>query len=396
MEFYVYDSSLTPQGIIEKYTSLQWQRWFYKAGEFELVCALTESNLSLLKKGNIIWPKGDPEAGFIYYRKFDMDDTGQETIDVKGYFLTGYLKRRIVWDSLYLTGTAENVMRQLVDNNAINPTISGRAIPLLSLGALHSLAPTGTYQTPDDNSDRLSDVLETQSTAADVGHRILFDPKAKALTFDVWQGLDRTVSQSANPRAVFCREYENVLTQEYTDSNDDYYNVCLVGGKFTSQTTTTTTNSDGTTSTDTSDAVTAVSTIVGTVTGLDRYEEYLSSSSSSKIDTGTKDSGGNEIDNYLSQTDFITKLQTDGTTELAQHTETQTFDSTVNLYGNLVYKTDWDLGDKVTFVSKKWGVQIDTRITGVKEVYESTGLSLEVTFGNDVPTLIDKIKKAVK
>lgn len=400
--------------MVEAYTSLQWQRWFYKPGEFELVCQIPKKDadaislLTLLQKGHIIWPKGKDEAGYINYCHLGKDEAGQETVDVKGNFLTGYLGRRIVWDNLYLTGTAETVMRTLVDKNAITPTDSKRAIPLLSLGALHNLAPTGAYKTPDDKRDNLADALETLATAADVGQRTLFDPCGKTLKYEVWQGLDRTVGQSTNPRAIFCKEYENVLKQDYTDSTSDIENVAKIDGTYTYLLITyepvigsdgkQEMNSDGTPKVKIKkeEKEKPVSTAIGSTSGLDRYEEYLSSSASSKTDSGQKDSDGNEIYNYMSESDFMALLDSDGQKDLNQHIETQTFDGTINLYGNLKYQQNWDLGDKVTFVSKRWGLQLDTRITGVKEIYESSGLSLDVTFGNDVPTILDKIKKAVK
>jgi hypothetical protein len=397
MNLYIYNSAIALQGIVDVYTSLQWQRYFYQSGEFELVAPLTDDNLTLLKRSNILWPQGYPEAGVIRYRNLKLNkDTGKEEIDCKGYFLTGYLKRRIVWDDLDLSGTAESVMRSLVTKNAISPTITDRAIPLLSLGTSRGFTDTGTYQTPDDSRDNLEDALETLSMAADLGHRILFDPDSKALTFDVWRGTDRAVSQSANAPAVFCKEFGNVLEQEYTDSDDDYKNAALVGGTFTQQKTTTTTDDDGNTTTETSDEESAVLTSTGTATGLDRYEEYLASSSSSKVDSGTTDDDGNEVYTYLTETEFLAKLVTAGKISLAAYPLTKTFDATVSPKANVVYKADWDLGDKVTFISKRWGLTMDTRITGVKETYEGDDVSLDLTVGNDVPTLLTKIKKAVR
>jgi len=45
---------------------------------------------------------------------------------------------------------------------------------------------------------------------------------------------------------------------------------------------------------------------------------------------------------------------------------------------------------------QKVGVTIDTRITEVEEVYEESGFSLNITFGNNIPTLINKIKQVVR
>lgn len=59
----------------------------------------------------------------------------------------------------------------------------------------------------------------------------------------------------------------------------------------------------------------------------------------------------------------------------------------------LQYEKDYDLGDIVTLQNKDWGVTLDTRITEVKEIYEPGGMKIELTFGNNRPTLIDKIKQ---
>ena len=88
-------------------------------------------------------------------------------------------------------------------------------------------------------------------------------------------------------------------------------------------------------------------------------------------------------------------LKSRGQSKLAENTEVKTFDSKVNVNSNLTYKTDFDLGDIVTCTSKKWGVTIDARITEIEEVYEQ-GFDINVIFGNNAPTLIDKIKQVVR
>ncbi|WP_337999442.1 Gp37-like protein [Solibacillus daqui] len=43
--------------------------------------------------------------------------------------------------------------------------------------------------------------------------------------------------------------------------------------------------------------------------------------------------------------------------------------------------------------NKVWGITMDARITDVKEIYETNGFSTKATFGNNRPTLIQKIKQ---
>ena len=69
IDLYIFDRELNFIGIRDSFTSLRWVRRYYKCGEFELHCDLTSENLLLLSKENIIYKRGDSEAGVIKYRK---------------------------------------------------------------------------------------------------------------------------------------------------------------------------------------------------------------------------------------------------------------------------------------------------------------------------------------
>ncbi|WP_432408643.1 siphovirus ReqiPepy6 Gp37-like family protein [Wukongibacter sp. M2B1] len=331
MELYIFNRDLEPQGIIEGYDSLRWVRRYSQCGEFELQTALTASNLKLLQQENIIYKKDDTEAGVINYINYKLDTDGKEIIVVKGKFATGYLNRRITLGANTITDTAENIMRILLNDNAINPTDSNRTISNLILGVNNGFTENASYTL--DNKELLEDI-ENIAALAELGIRTDFDITDKKLVFNLYKGLNRSLNQTTNPRAVFSKEFQNILEQEYIGSNNNYKNVAYGN-----------------------------STSLGNATGLDRFEIYTN----------------NDLDVELSKRPKIT-----------------TFDSKINLNSNLKYKVAFDLGDIVTFESKKWGIVIDTRITEIEEVYEQDGLSINVVFGNSIPTLIDKIKKEIK
>jgi hypothetical protein len=69
------------------------------------------------------------------------------------------------------------------------------------------------------------------------------------------------------------------------------------------------------------------------------------------------------------------------------------FDAEVNTRGNLVYKTDYDLGQIVTIHARRWCVTLTARITEVTESYDENGLSLDIVFGRGLLTLAQKIKE---
>lgn len=56
-------------------------------------------------------------------------------------------------------------------------------------------------------------------------------------------------------------------------------------------------------------------------------------------------------------------------------------------------KADFDLGDRITCKETKWSIQIDARITEVTETYQKGKETVEATFGDSLPTLVDQIRK---
>lgn len=375
MELYIFDKSLNFIGVLDAFTSLQWNRRYLKCGDFELQCDLTMNNLNLLAKGNIIWKQEDTEAGYINYRNLKQDTDGKETLDIKGNLLTGYLNQRIVWNVISSNDTVENIMRVLVNQNCINPADSKRIIPNLILGDLKNLAFSTNYV--QDKYNNLRDEIEALSTLSNLGHRINFDAVNKKLIFEVYAGIDRSVNQSVVSPCIFSKEFENVLEQEFTDSDDNLKNVELVNGTYSP------TSSGDSEATPINQSVT-----IGNAAGLERYEIFLDGGDTS---ASGKDENGNDI--TITEQDALNVLTDKGNTDIVQYQEVKTFDSKINVNSNLVYKQDFDLGDIVTCTSKKWGITLDTRITEIQEVYEEQGLQVNITFGNNVPTLIDKIKQ---
>ncbi len=359
----IFNKDLEFIGIIEGFTSLRWVRRYYKSGEFELHCPLTIDTINFLKKDNIIYI-GDRKAAYIVERKLDLDSNGNETLVIKGFSLTQYLNRRINWGRLITTDSAENVMRRLVYDNAINPSDSSRKIPFLELGELKRLSQRIDYQNSFGN---VVECLESIAKSVEYGFNIYFDINQKKMIFETYEGVNRSINQSDNPPCVFSREFENIYSQTYTDSNDNYRNTALIAGAGEDNARKLTEISQG--------------------NGLNRYELFVDARDLSDTSEDDRELPWNEYESLLIQR---------GNEKLAECTEVTTFESKINVRGNLIYKKDFDLGDIVTCHDKKWGITIDTRITEIEEVYEGNKMEVNVTFGNNIPTLIDKIKSKMR
>ncbi|EPY2275492.1 siphovirus ReqiPepy6 Gp37-like family protein [Clostridium sporogenes] len=384
MELYIFSRDLELKGILDTFTSLRWIRRYSKTGEFELHCTLNSNVLELLKRENIVYKKDDIEAGYIETRQLKIGQDGQEYLKVKGKFLTNYLDRRISWDRVNFSGKTEELMRKLVNDNAINPTNINRKIDNLILGDLKGFIEDIKYQNSFGN---IIEQLENISNTSNLGYRNILDIKNRKIIFDVYKGVDRTVNNGTIAPCIFSRDFENILEQEYMDSLNNYRNTTLIAGA--------------------GEGKDRKLTSIESGIGLDRFELYVDArdiedkEEKKKIVTETDEEGNITEHEETEEVEipwerYKPLLIQRGEEKLSECEEIQTFDSKINTQGNNVYKKDYDLGDIVTVVDKKWGIRIDARITEIEEIYEEKGLEVNVVFGNNIPTIIDKIKQKVR
>lgn len=362
MELKIFNRDLNLVGIIDSFSSLIWNRKYNSIGEFQLDILFTEENNSLLKLENIIY-KDNGEAGFITCKEIKIDDNGEEKIEVKGKFIIGYLERRIIWGCEDINSNVVDASHQLIINNCID-CIDKRKIPNLSIEENKQINIPLTRQVSYDN---LFDTLSTIVQTHELGLKVDFDIFAKKLIFKIYKGIDRSISQKVTAPIIFSREFENVLNQNYLESNSTHKNVALIAGA--------------------GEGENRKITTIGDENGLDRYELFVDARD---ITDNRYSDGENES---IPNDEYRELLITRGTEKLAEQYKIKTFDSTININSNLIYKQDYDLGDVVTFFDKKWGFIIDTRITEISEVYDIEGLTINITFGNNVPTLIDILKR---
>lgn len=362
MELYIFDKNLNRLGLIDKYESLIWNRKCNEVGIFELHCNVEYDTLRYLKKDNIIFKSNDlTEGAYIENVYIDEDSKGIETIKVIGKFISGYIGNRIVWRQETINDTVENAIRRLVNNNCIN-TSEDRKIPYMQLGELKNYADKIDYQVSYKN---LEEEVCKISKEKDINFRIVTDLENKIHKFDIYKGVDRTVNQNINPRCSFSREFENNDSQSYSYESDNVKNIALVAGE--------------------GEGSNRTLTIIGDSTGLDRKEIYVDARDIRIT---------REDETSIPQEEYLKLLTQRGLEKLSQFKEIINFDAKVNVTNsNLVYKEDFNLGDYVSCINKKWGMILNVKITEIEEVYEKNKYKINIVFGDRIPTLIDKVKR---
>jgi hypothetical protein len=197
---------------------------------------------------------------------------------------------------------------------------------------------------------------------ADAGFRTVFDNERKIFTFELYRG--RKTS------CIFAKEFENLLSAQYTESVADFSNAALVKGE-----------GEG--------GERAAVTVFGgdgkEPSGKDRFELY--------VDAKDLQSEQGEDTPPIPEADYRELLIFRGMEKLAQRAHVLSFDAAVNTHGNLRYKADFDLGDTVKVQSKEWGAELDAQITEITEFTDGEGVSLDLVFGNSLLTLTQKLRK---
>lgn len=375
MELYVLDKNLDLIGVIDNYETLIWTRKYKEVGKFQLNLPATEDNIILMQDENIIYRKDDVEGGVINHIEYTVSDKGEKQLTITGNFITSYLSRRINWGTINYSGRVDLLMQKLITDNCISPSNSNRIIPLLEIVNTNY---TDTISKQDSYSN-LTDLLTDIANVNDFGYRVRINTRegTRYLAFEVYKGIDRSVNQSDISPTVFSLDMENILTENYVKDNSSFRNTTLIAGAGEGSARKKTTINNG-------------------ISGLDRLELFVDARdvSDTEQEEVTDDEGNTTtVDVEIPWSEYEPLLLQRGNEKLSECTKIETFEGTINTNANNVYKVDYDLGDIVTIYDKDLGIKLDTRITEIEETYEKGKVEIVPTFGNNIPSLLTKIKK---
>ncbi len=365
MNLIIIDENFETLGAIGVFNTLIWTRRYYEAGIFEL--HTPAEFFWLMNAGRYLYRSDRTELGVIREVNFARDATGARTAYCRGYFAEHLLSDRVIDTSINLTGTPEAISRALVQKYLISPTDSGRKFPQIVLGASAGLGASITVEsTGDDLGLKLYEIEKTQ----ELSHRLAYDYLTNNLVFEVWQGKDRTDSQTINSWAIFSDSYYNIKNAIYDRDEGDCRNYAYVAGE-----------GEGA-----ARAIVEVDTRSSSAE--ERRELYVDARD---LQSTWQDDSGTEHSYTAAQ--YRAMLRQRGLEKLAEYEKVETVSSDIDPEANLVYMTDFDLGDLCTYRYTEVGIETTKRITEVQEVYEGSKQTLSVTFGAGAATSITKIIK---
>lgn len=296
-----------------------------------------------------------------------------EEIEVQGKFLLSWIGKRILTTQIITKDTTQNILYAIVKQTCTNAG-AARNIPNFSISTTD--ADTGSGQI-DYTSEQYANAPACGGNGGEGGEAGYSGsdkcPHGQAYLFRLRRARSYG-GQYRRERALYLfAGVDNIVEQEYTNSVENLKTTAYVGGE----------EKEGVTR--------KVAEVGGSSTGLSRDEVFINATD---IVQEYENESGQTV--TLTTAQYLALLSARGVEELEQYAETLAFGSKINTNANLKYGTDYDLGDRVTCINKRWNVRIDVRITEIAETYETSGEEIDITFGESLPALLTQIRQITK
>lgn len=359
-------------GVVDVFKSIIWHTCYYSTGDFEIYCAETEGNASLLKVGRWVKIPNDKAVAIIERVETSWSAQDGRMLIVTGRMATSILDRRIIYkrpiksggeqsNIVYPTiinGNVQQAIVSLLNDCFINPEDTQRKVTALSteIASSSSAVLTGDDGTAAERQITYKGLLEYVEGLLEeysLGARVIF--KDGKLCYSQYVGEELSM--------IFSTEFDNLSSSAYTEDESGYKNVALVAGQEEQL--------DESTKRQTT-------LIFGSqYSGLDRREAYIDASSLSKT---YEDASGNE--QTYSDADYQSMMRSYGKNELASMKRIKSLSGAINISTTgLEIGKDFSLGDVVTIQDRKIGVYSQSRILEATEVQDENGYSIDIVYG---------------
>ena len=361
MELLVLDESFEPFAIIDTYNSLIWTDRYNECGDFELFTAMSMDLLNVIKQDYYIRRPDSDHVMIIEKIEIDTDVEDGNTITITGRSLESLLDRRIVWNETSLSGSFQDGIEKLLNENVISPSNESRKVPNFKMEKSEDQAITNLTIEAQYKGDNLYDILQTLCTERNIGFKVVLSD-TNELVFSLYSGTDRSYDQTDNPYVIFSPNYDNLISSNYIESKSSFKNVTLVSAE----------DSDNRPEEEGAEAP-LVETAVGNVSGLARRETFTDYGSISR--TVTED----DQEKTLSDSEITAMLRQKGKETLAENASILSFEGEAETSTMFKYGEDFTIGDIVQ-VEDHYGHESRARVIELVLSDATDGFSVYPTF----------------
>ena len=336
----VYNEELTNFKEISHALSIQMEEHYNAIGKAIITLPIDDYNISAIQNGGIIYDTVRDMSFVIRNHKYD---TARSTVTVNAYTCNRLLNKRAIIQKNTITNIEIGV-RSVVENNL-------RGLPNVEIGELNGFEDSAeTMLYGGQVLDKIMPILETVK----IGNRMRWDADRRVHVFELYKGRDLTEGIHA---VVFSEEYKTA--KDLVIANDDsiFKNVIYVPGTLKD------------------DEETEIVVEVGTASGGERFEKWLDRTF--------------RQDKEETESQFRERLKQIGLEEIARLVSRHTFSVSID---TKEYGTTYKLGDVVSCVSQRFGVELKSRITSVKYTLDISGEKIKLILGEPILTALGEVK----
>lgn len=326
MDIYVLDTEFKAVAVIDTFISLIWTDRFWECGDFEIKTLASKENLDIFQEDYYLWRSDSEHMMIIEEITLDSDAESGAQLLIKGRSLESILDRRVIWGKKTISGSLQDSIETLLNENIINPSDTNRKINGFSFSKSTDTAITGLTVDAQYTGDDLYTVISELCKTANIGFKII-SPTDGSFEFSLYSGADRSYDQSNNPYIIFSPRFENLMNSNCYSSKKEYKTVSLVGGPEETDPET-----DITTQTFVSAEIDG-----GGGSDLSRREMYTAASDVQREVDGEK----------IPENEYQAQLVQKGKEALTEHIITKTFDGEAELSRSFTYGVDFYMGDIV-------------------------------------------------
>lgn len=350
MKIEIFTPDLSNRHEITNAISVQFSDLYNGIGKFTIVLPMDDYNIGVAENDAIVYMV---DRNLAYEVAEVVYNCNENTVTINGYSLNNRLNRRVVAAEKKIVNVESDVYA-VVSSNL-------RELPVL-LADAEGL--TETVEETSVSGDGLLDAFLPVLNEAELGNRMLFDYRAKTLTWQIYKGVDRTAGLQA---VSFVQERGTAPGLSIDNDVSEYKNVCYCDAEYTQKTRSQT--EDGT-QTETTTKIKFTVT-VGNATGIDRREMWVKFSGDSQSD-------GESLATFKSR---VTRWAQE---QLAEKNKRLGF--SVNAVADELGKM-YNVGDMVWCVSLRHNVKFKTRITEAAYTMDQNGSSISLTIGDPMLTV---------
>ena len=348
MDIFVLNQQFEIIDIIDNYESLIWTDRYSAYGDFELWLPMQTYLLETLQKDNYLYIRESEHVMIIEDFEITTDSEVGSRLAVTGRSLESILTRRIVWGQKTYSGNVQAIIKKMINDAIIAPSVSARKIANFTFKETSDKSVNGESIEVQFTGDNLYESVCLLCNVVGAGFKITLDENNK-FVFSLYSGDDRSYEQDDNPYVVFSPSFENIIDSHYIETNSSYKNVTLVAGEGEGSNRKTLT--------------------VGSASGLARREMF----------TDARDISSKTQEGELTTAQYNAQLKERGNEYLSEYAATTAFEGRAEATRMFRYGEDFFMGDIVQIVNE-FGMESRAHITEIIRSQSESGLEIYPTF----------------